>query len=122
VRQLTLLYETADLPPYARRFLERAPKHVPLRLVAVRGLCPGDTPRGLDAATLAGRLTLIDDAGNVWRDRKAELVVLWALRGYRRRALLIGHPSRMPFRRANLNWVAGGSGEPWPDRAAHGDW
>lgn len=119
VKTLTLYYEAPDLAPYARRWLDRAPKYVPMRLVAVRGLGPYDTPPGLDPASLGGRLTAVDDEGNVWRDRKAELLVLWALREYRRRALLIGHPSRLPFRRSNLNWVAGGTGEPWPERTEH---
>jgi hypothetical protein len=119
MRKLTLVYDVAELSPQARRWISRTSKHVPIRLVAAHDLRPGDAPCGLDAASLAGRLTAVDDEGNVWRDGKAELLVLWALRGYRRRALLIGHPSRLPFRRSNLNWVAGGSGEPWPERTEH---
>ena len=120
MRTLTLYYDGAELAPFARRWIDRAPKHVPIRFVAARDLGPSDAPRGLDAASLAGRLTAVDDEGNVWRDGKAELMVLWALRGYRRRSLLIRHPSRLPFRRSNLNWVAGGQGVPWPDRMEHG--
>ena len=120
MRKLTLIYDREELALMTRRWLERVPKHVPIQLVDVRGLGPEDVPRGLDRASLGGRLTAIDDEGNVWRDGKAELLVLWALRGYRRRALLIGHPSRLPFRRSNLNWVAGGSGVPWPERTEHG--
>jgi hypothetical protein len=120
VRTLTLVYDVSELAPHARRWIQNAPKHVPIRLVAVRGLNWGEAPQGLDEASLAGRLTAVDDEGNVWRDGKAEIVVLWALRGYRKRALAIGHPSRLPFRRSNLNWVAGGSGEPWPEGTEHG--
>ena len=119
MRTLTLIYDRIELAPYTRRWIERAPKHVPIRLVPARILRPGEMQCGLPAESLAARLTVLDDEGNVWRDGKAELMVMWALRGYRRRALLIGHPSRLPFRRSNLNWVAGGLGEPWPDRTEH---
>src|SRR5262245_11724105 len=119
MRELTLIYDGAELAPYARGWIDRASKHLPIRLVAAHDVGPDDVPRGLDRASLEWRLTVVDDEGNVWRDGKAELMVLWALRGYRRRSLAIGHPSRLPFRRRNLNWVAGGQGEPWPDRTEH---
>jgi hypothetical protein len=120
VRALTLLFDAADLAPYTRRWLEIAPKYVPLRLVHSHSGEAARWASRFPPESLTEHLTLVDDEGNVWRDAKAELMVLWALRRYRGRALRIGHPSRLPFRRSNLNWVAGGEGVPWPDGSAHG--
>jgi hypothetical protein len=120
VRRITVIYDSSVIAPFTRRWLESEPKYVPIEFVPSRWIDAARVPAGLDPAALAEHLTAIDEDGFVWRDGKAEILVLWALRRYRRRALAIGHPSRLPFRRANLNWVAGGQGEPWPDRRTDG--
>lgn len=120
MRRITVIYDSSVVAPYTRRWIENEPKYVPIEFVPSRWIDPARVPAALDPATLVEHLTAVDDDGRVWRDGKAELLVLWALRRYRRRALAIGHPSRLPFSRANLNWVAGGQGVPWPDRSTRG--
>ena len=118
MRRLLVVYDMAEIATHTRYWLEREPQYVPIDFVPARHFADGAGLPGLDPASVAERITAIDDEGNLWRDGKAELVVMWALRRYRSRALLIGHPSRLPFRRSNLNWMAGGAGVPWPERRA----
>jgi hypothetical protein len=119
VRHLTLVGDAAVLPHATRRWIESETKYVAIDIVpAGRADVAGILP-GVDPATLDGRLTAVDDEGNLWRDGAAELLVLWALRRYRARALKIGHPSRLPFRSHNLNWVSGGGGRAWEERSEH---
>lgn len=120
MRRITVIYDSTVLAPYTRRWIDSEPKYVPIEFVPSKWVDGARVPAALDPATLAEHLTALDEEGHLWRDGKAEILVLWALRRYRRRALAIGHPSRLPFRRANLNWVAGGTGVPWPERSVDG--
>ncbi len=120
MRCITLFYDPTLLSPTAQGWIRSEEKYVPIHFVSSRDPRLAAIAPGLDPATLTEHLLAVDDEGRVWRDGKAELLVLWALRRYRGRALRIRHPSRLPFMRLNLNWVAGGVGEPWPDRSARG--
>ena len=119
MRRLTLVHDPAVFGWRTWRWFDAEPKYVPVDVVSTERRDVAARVPGLDPATLVDRLTLMDDEGDVWRDGAAELMALWALRRYRRRALLIGHPSRLQFRRGTLNWIAGGAGEPWQEGTAH---
>jgi len=119
VRRLTLVGDASVLPHSTRRWIDAETKYVPIEIVPTSRADFGALLPGVVPATLAGRLTAVDEEGNLWHDGAAELLVLWALRRYRARALRIGHPSRLPFRSHNLDWVAGGEGRAWEERSEH---
>ena len=118
MRRLTLVYDAMDLAPSTRRWIESQRKYLPIDCVPCRAI--DDSTVDPKLGPLQGHITLFDEEGNLWRDGGAELMVLWAMRRYRARALRIGHPSRLAFRRSNLNWIAGGSGVAWSERSEHG--
>lgn len=120
MRLLRLFYDASVLPPATLHWLWSEKKYVPVDPVSNHRSDVAFLLPSVDPASLRGRLVAVDDQGNAWLDASAELVVAWALRGYRGWALSIGHPSRLPFQRGNLNWLAGGSGVPWPEGASRG--
>ncbi|MEU5112571.1 DCC1-like thiol-disulfide oxidoreductase family protein [Streptomyces longwoodensis] len=100
VRGLTVLYD-ADCPPCAflRDWLVRQPQLVPLDLVPAgseqaRRLLPG-----LDHAATLDEITVVDDAGQVYRDAAAWVVTLWALRRHRALAHRLSTPSGLRLAR-----------------------
>ena len=64
------------------RWLDRQPKFVPVRCVPAQHASTGGCP--LDTAALLDKVTVIASDGAVYRGDNAWIVVLWALRGYRR--------------------------------------
>lgn len=120
MRRLTLVYDPEVLSWSTVRWIVAAPKYVPVDVYSTKHPELPKRMPGVPTSALEGRLTLVDDEGFVWRDGKAELMVMWAVRRLRARALAIGHPSRLPFRRGTLNWFAGGSGDPWTEARSHG--
>jgi hypothetical protein len=120
VRRLTLVGDASVLAHSTRRWLESEKKYLPIDIVPAGRADLGAVLPGIDRAAIDGRLVAVDDEGNLWYDNAAELLVLWALRRYRARALKIGHAALLPFRSHNLNWVAGGDGRPWQERSEHG--
>ncbi len=120
MRRLTLVVDHLLFSWRTRVWLDGQPKYVPIEVFSTDNPTLAARLPALPRSALDGRLTLVDDDGNVWRDGAAELTVLWALRRRRAAALRIGHPSRLAFRRGNLDWLAGGAGEPWPEGRTHG--
>ncbi|GAA3868415.1 DCC1-like thiol-disulfide oxidoreductase family protein [Streptomyces lacrimifluminis] len=84
VRRLTVLYDAdCALCTFVRGWLERQPQLVPLDMVPAgsgqaRALFPG-----LDHAATLDDITVVGDAGQVYRGTGAWVVVLWALREHR---------------------------------------
>ncbi|MBV2355979.1 DUF393 domain-containing protein [Streptomyces sp. J2-1] len=84
VRGLTVLYDAeCSLCVHLRDWLLRQPRLVPLRMV------PADSPEargrfpGLDHPATLEEITVVGDAGQVYRSTAAWITVLWALRAYR---------------------------------------
>ncbi|MEU4150071.1 DCC1-like thiol-disulfide oxidoreductase family protein [Streptomyces sp. NPDC026659] len=100
VRGLTVLYDAeCALCRHVRDWLAGQPKLVPLELVAAgsaeaRGRFPG-----LDASRTLDEVTVVGDAGQVYRGARAWIVVLWALREHRPLAHKLSTPTGMRFAR-----------------------
>ncbi|CAM5497670.1 hypothetical protein STAFG_4877 [Streptomyces afghaniensis 772] len=94
VRRLTVLYDAeCSLCAFLRDWLLRQPKLVPLELVPAaseeaRGRFPG-----LDHGATLEEITVVGDAGQVYRGPAAWIVTLWALREYRPLAHRLSTPS-----------------------------
>jgi len=52
------------------------------------------------------QLIVISDDGQVWRDERAWLVCLWALRDYRRLSHRLASPLLRPLTSRSYKWVA----------------
>jgi predicted DCC family thiol-disulfide oxidoreductase YuxK len=76
----------------AKDWLTRQPAYVPLRLVP--------------AEVGAEELTVVSDAGEVYRGDKAWLMVLWALCEYRSVARRLASPTLRPFAREAFRLVS----------------
>ncbi|WP_267243026.1 thiol-disulfide oxidoreductase DCC family protein [Streptomyces sp. PR69] len=101
VRRLTVLYDAqCPLCVHLRHWLLRQRQLVPLDLVpaaseeAVRRF-----PR-LDHRGTLDEITVVGDAGQVYRGAAAWVVCLWALAEYRPRAHWLATPAGAPFARA----------------------
>jgi len=98
VRRLTVLYDAdCELCTFVREWLGRQPQLVPLALVPAgseraRGLFPT-----LDHSATLDDVTVIGDAGQVYRGAGAWVVVLWALREYRPLAHRFATPAGAVF-------------------------
>ncbi|MEV5984410.1 DCC1-like thiol-disulfide oxidoreductase family protein [Streptomyces sp. NPDC052051] len=84
VRGLTVLYDAGcALCAFVRDWLVRQPQLVPLELV------PAGSPEarrrfpGLDHGATLEEITVVGDAGQLYRGSAAWIVTLWALRGHR---------------------------------------
>ncbi|MFB7652293.1 MULTISPECIES: thiol-disulfide oxidoreductase DCC family protein [unclassified Streptomyces] len=94
VRRLTVLYDAeCSLCTHVRDWLLRQPRLVELDLVPAgsdeaRGRLPG-----LDHAATLDEVTVVGDAGQVFRGAAAWIVVLWALREHRALAHRLSTPA-----------------------------
>ncbi|MFG2678536.1 thiol-disulfide oxidoreductase DCC family protein [Streptomyces sp. NPDC048392] len=94
VRRLTVLYDAeCPLCTHVRDWLLRQPRLVPLELVPAASDDARRRFPGLDHAATLGEVTVVGDAGQVYRGAAAWVVVLWALRGYRRLAHRLSTPT-----------------------------
>ncbi|WP_432134877.1 MULTISPECIES: thiol-disulfide oxidoreductase DCC family protein [unclassified Streptomyces] len=94
VRRLTVLYDAGcGLCAFVRDWLVRQPQLVPLDLV------PAGSPQarrrfpGLDHDSTLDEITVVGDAGQVYRSAAAWIVTLWALRGHRALAHRLSTPA-----------------------------
>lgn len=107
MRHLTVLFDAnCGLCRSARAFLEAEPKYVELRFVpagSARALALFPT---LDHAATRNELTVVGEDGSVWRDSKAFLICLWALRDYRSWAARLASPEWLPHARRFFHWFS----------------
>ena len=89
-----------------RLWLEHQPRYVRLTFIAA------DSPEAhrrfpmLDHARTLQELTVISDNGAIYRNTKAWVICLWALREYRAWSLRLSSPELMPLARRLVVWVS----------------
>ncbi|AKZ57711.1 hypothetical protein SAM23877_4666 [Streptomyces ambofaciens ATCC 23877] len=94
VRRLTVLYDAeCSLCTHVRDWLLRQPRLVPLELVPAGSDEARRRFPGLDHGTSLEEVTVVGDAGQVYRGAAAWIVVLWALREHRPLAHRLGTPA-----------------------------
>ncbi len=109
MERLTILYdERCGLCRGARRWLEGQPRHVELEFVAEGSREARRRFPDLDHEATARELTVVDNAGGVYRGAKAWLMCLWALPEYRGAALRLATPALLPYARAFFEKVSSG--------------
>lgn len=90
VRSLTVLYDPhCGLCREARAWLERQATFVPLVFVGAGSDLAAERFPGLDRHDTLRRLTVVSDAGAVYRGVRAWLMVMWALREWRDRSITL---------------------------------
>jgi predicted DCC family thiol-disulfide oxidoreductase YuxK len=107
MRDLTVLYDaTCALCIDARRWLEAQPKFVRLRFLPAGS--PGAAARfpELNPADTLRDITVVDDAGNVYRGPKAWAMCLWATRSYRGWSQRLTSPELWPMAKRMIAWVS----------------
>ncbi|MFI8296002.1 thiol-disulfide oxidoreductase DCC family protein [Streptomyces nigra] len=94
VRALTVLYDAeCSLCTFLRDWLVRQPQWVPLEPVPAGSAEARRRFPGLDHAGTFEEITVVGDAGQVYRGADAWVVTLWALRKYRPLAHRLSTPS-----------------------------
>ncbi|MFH8934535.1 thiol-disulfide oxidoreductase DCC family protein [Streptomyces griseosporeus] len=94
VRGLTVLYDAeCGLCSFLRDWIARQPKLVPVELLPAGSAEARRRFPGLDHSATLDEVTVIGDAGQVYRDAAAWIVVLWALREHRPLAHRFSHGS-----------------------------
>lgn len=84
VRRLTVLYDAGcTLCTFLRDWLVRQPQLVPLEMVPAGSDEARRRFPGLDHRATLDEITVVGDAGQVYRDAAAWIVTLWALRAHR---------------------------------------
>ncbi|MGK5547566.1 thiol-disulfide oxidoreductase DCC family protein [Streptomyces sp. URMC 127] len=119
VRRLTVLYDAhCSLCVFVRNWLVRQRQLVPLDLVPVGSDEARRRFPELDHAAAHEEITVVGDAGQVYRGASAWVVCLWALSSYRPLAHRISTPSGMRFARGAVLAAAKYRGAQWPAPAA----
>ncbi|KAF3467125.1 DCC1-like thiol-disulfide oxidoreductase family protein [Streptomyces sp. Tu 3180] len=84
VRRLTVLYDAeCSLCSFVRDWLVRQPQLVPLEPVPAGSQAARARFPGLDHGATLEEITVVGDAGQVYRGAAAWIVTLWALREHR---------------------------------------
>ncbi len=110
MRTLTVLYDgECGLCGAVKRALSAEPAHVPLEFLDARR---PDTARRFPGAVPTGALELvaIDDAGGIYEDEDAYLMVLWAVKRYRALALRLANPVLKPLAKRFFSALSGSRG------------
>jgi predicted DCC family thiol-disulfide oxidoreductase YuxK len=104
---LTVLFDqNCALCRQARGWLSRQRTLVPLHFVPAGSLAAERLFPALDHAATLREMTVIGERGEVYRDAKAWLMCLWALRDYREMAIRWSAPERMEYARRFVAWVS----------------
>ncbi|MFV0134063.1 thiol-disulfide oxidoreductase DCC family protein [Streptomyces sp. HMX87] len=94
VRRLTVLYDAeCALCTFVRDWLRRQPQLVPLEPVPAGSEEARRRFPGLDHAATLDEITVVGDAGQVYRGAAAWIVTLWALREHRPLAHRLSTPA-----------------------------
>ncbi|MEU6591273.1 DCC1-like thiol-disulfide oxidoreductase family protein [Streptomyces sp. NPDC046881] len=94
VRALTVLYDAeCVLCTHLRGWLARQPQLVPLELLPAGSAAARARFPGLDHSGSLEEVTVVGDAGQVYRGSRAWIVVLWALREHRPLAHRLATPA-----------------------------
>ncbi|MFI6371911.1 thiol-disulfide oxidoreductase DCC family protein [Streptomyces sp. NPDC050546] len=94
VRRLTVLYDAeCSLCAFVRDWLLRQPQLVPLELVPAASEEARRRFPGLDHGATLDEITVVGDAGQIYRGPAAWIVTLWALREHRPLAHRLSTPA-----------------------------
>ena len=114
VRRLTVLYDAGcSLCAFLRDWLVRQPQLVPLELVPAGSQEARLRFPGLDHRATLEEITVVGDAGQVYRDTAAWIVTLWALREHRPLAHRLSTPSGARLARGAVLAAAKWRGAQW---------
>ncbi|ORT59527.1 DCC1-like thiol-disulfide oxidoreductase family protein [Streptomyces sp. CB03238] len=103
MRRLTVLYDArCPLCVHLRHWLARQRQLVPLDLVPAASEEARRRLPDLDHRATLDEITVVGDAGQVYRSTAAFIVCLWALAEYRSKAHWLATPAGMPFARATV--------------------
>ena len=120
VRRLTVLYDAeCSLCTFLRDWLVRQPQLVPLELVPAASAEARRRYPGLDHRATLDEVTVVGDAGQVYRGTAAWIVVLWALREHRPLAHRLSTPSGARLARGAVLAAAKWRGAQWGGRVYH---
>ncbi|MFI5683622.1 thiol-disulfide oxidoreductase DCC family protein [Streptomyces sp. NPDC051636] len=114
VRGLTVLYDAGcALCSHLRGWLVRQPQLVPLELVPAGSDEARRRFPGLDHGGTLDEVTVVGDAGQVYRSTAAWVVVLWALREHRPLAHRLSTPAGAALARGAVLAAARWRGAQW---------
>ncbi|MCD9873496.1 thiol-disulfide oxidoreductase DCC family protein [Streptomyces guryensis] len=114
VRRLTVLYDAeCALCAFLRDWLVRQPQLVPLELVPAASEEARRRFPGLDHGATLDEITVVGDAGQVYRAAAAWIVTLWALREHRPLAHRLSTPSGARLARGAVLAAAKWRGAMW---------
>ncbi|KAA0912175.1 thiol-disulfide oxidoreductase DCC family protein, partial [Streptomyces apricus] len=117
VRRLTVLYDArCSLCTFLRDWLVRQHQLVPLELVAAGSAEAARRFPGLDHAATLEEITVIGDAGQVYRGSAAWVVTLWALADHRPTAHRLSTPAGARLARGAVVAAAKWRGGWWAHR------
>ncbi|MFI1398953.1 thiol-disulfide oxidoreductase DCC family protein [Streptomyces sp. NPDC020681] len=103
VKRLTVLYDAqCSLCVHLRHWLQRQHQLVPLDLVPAASEEARRRFPGLDHQGTLSEITVIGDAGQIYRGTSAWIVCLWALAEHRPRANWLATPAGAPFARVTV--------------------
>ncbi|MEU6057537.1 DCC1-like thiol-disulfide oxidoreductase family protein [Streptomyces sp. NPDC047097] len=103
VRRLTVLYDArCPLCVQLRGWLARQRQRVPLDFVPAGSAEARHRFPRLDHRATLEEITVIGDAGQVYRSEAAWITCLWALDGYRATAHRLATPAGLPLARATV--------------------
>ncbi|MFF8969563.1 thiol-disulfide oxidoreductase DCC family protein [Streptomyces sp. NPDC014995] len=114
VRRLTVLYDAdCSLCAFLRDWLCRQPQLVPLDLVPAGSAEAAARFPGLDHRATLDEITVVGDAGQVYRSTAAWIVTLWALREHRPLAHRLSTPAGAPLAKGAVLAAAKWRGARW---------
>jgi predicted DCC family thiol-disulfide oxidoreductase YuxK len=112
MRALTVLYDPrCDFCRGARDWLAAEPKRIPVALVAAGSAEARERYPEIDHEKTLGRLTAIDDQGNVYEEEKAWLTALWCTREHHALASRLAAAPMLPVARAASEWIGRNRGD-----------
>ncbi|MGW4654162.1 thiol-disulfide oxidoreductase DCC family protein [Streptomyces sp. NPDC004279] len=118
VHGLTVLYDAeCSLCTFLRDWLVRQPQLVPLDLVPAGSQEARLRFPGLDHRATLDEITVVGDAGQLYRGPGAWVVTLWALRGHRALAHRLSTPTGARLARGAVLAAAKWRGAQWGGRA-----
>jgi predicted DCC family thiol-disulfide oxidoreductase YuxK len=121
VRRLTVLYDAhCSLCTFLRDWLVRQPQLVPLEMVAAGSDEARQRYPGLDHRATLDEITVVGDAGQVYRDAAAWIVTLWALRAHRPLAHRLSTASGARLAKGAVLAAAKWRGAQWSGQRARG--
>jgi predicted DCC family thiol-disulfide oxidoreductase YuxK len=104
---LAVLYDDeCGICSRVRRWLEKQPTFVPLRLIPLHSFETMAAFPGIESFSPEEKLVVIADDGSVWRGDGAWIMLLWTLESGRELSMKLASPSLRPFARKVVTAVS----------------